>query len=84
MEDEIKEYLENEFEFVKFDIKYKSIKLYTIKVELLIYDHEQYKFIGTDFDYKWETQSTNNANLGQIKYYVNKSIIKMFKKEELK
>lgn len=84
MEDDIKEYLENEFEFVKFDIKYKSIKLYTIIVELLINDNGQNKLIRTEFDYKWETHSTNNANLGQVKYYVNKSILKMFKKEEIK
>lgn len=79
MEDEIKEFLENEFEFIKFDIKYKAVKLYTIKCELLISNN---RLIRTEFDYEWSNHSTNSANFGQILHYVNKSIIKMFKKEE--
>lgn len=78
MEEEIQEYLEDNFEFLKFDIKYVKIKTYKITIDLYIKDN---KILRTDFEYVWEQHSTTNANLSNIKYYVEKSIKIMFRKE---
>lgn len=78
MEEEIQEYLEDNFEFLKFDVKYVKIKTYKITIDLYIKDN---KILRTDFEYVWEQHSTTNTNLSNIKYYVEKSIKIMFRKE---
>lgn len=80
MQEQIEEFLENEFEFIKFEIKYIKPRLYNIKCELLINDKGINKLLRTDFDYQFSTHSTIEANLGQIRFYVNKAIKKMFER----
>lgn len=80
MGEQIEEFLENEFEFIKFEINYKKVKTYNIKCELLINDKGQNKLIRTEFDYIWSSHSTESTNLSQIKYYVNKAIKTMFER----
>lgn len=82
MEEIIEEFLENEFEFIKFTVKYAKLRTYNIRCELLINDKGKNKLIRTDFDYNWSAHSTTQANLGQIKYYVNKAVKKMFEREK--
>lgn len=82
MEEIIEEFLENEFEFIKFTVKYAKLRTYNIKCELLINDKGTNKLIRTDFDYNWSAHSTTQANLGQIKFYVNKAVKKMFEREK--
>lgn len=81
MEEEIEEYLEENFEFIKFTVKYLKIKSYEIIIDLHIIDNNKNKIIRTSFDYVWSSHSTTETNLSTIRYYVNKSIQKMFWKE---
>lgn len=80
MEEEIEEELKKEYEFLQFDIKYIKIKTYRIVIDLNIIDKKVNKIIRTSFDYIWSNHSTFDANISSIKYYVNKSITKMFRR----
>ena len=60
--------------------KYIKPRLHNIKCELLINDKGVNKLLRTDFDYNWSPHSTTEANLAQIKFYVNKAIKKMFER----
>lgn len=80
MQEEIEEYLEENFEFIHFKINFMKVRTYEIVSELLIKDNDQYKTIKTSFIYIWRTSSTKESNLTSILQYVKKSILKMFKK----
>lgn len=81
MQEIIEEFLEENFEFIKITVKYKTIKTYEIILELLIKNKTKNILLRTSFEYIWSSHSTNETNLSSIKHYVNKSIIKMFEKE---
>lgn len=81
MQEIIEEYLEDNFEFIKITVKYKTIKTYEIILELLIKNKTKNILLKTSFEYIWSSHSTNETNLSSIKHYVNKSIKKMFEKE---
>lgn len=82
MQEIIEEYLEDNFEFIKITVKYKTIKTYEIILELFIQNNkEKYTLLRTSFEYVWSSHSTNETNLSSIKHYVNQSIKKMFEKE---
>lgn len=78
MVEEIEEYLKERFEFIKIKVEYKQIKTYSIIIELKLNN----TIIRSSFDYIWSNESTLNSNLSSIKYYVNKSIIKLFERSE--
>lgn len=80
MVEEIEEELENEYEFLKFDVKYIKIKTYRIIIDLPIIDKGTNKIIRTTFDYIWSKHTTDEANMRSIKHYVKDSIIKMFRR----
>lgn len=78
MEEKIEEELTKEYEFLQFKVKYIKIKTYKIVIDLPIVDKKEYKIIRTSFDYIWSDCSTFDVNISSIKYYTNKSILKMF------
>lgn len=78
MVEEIEEYLRERFEFIEIKVEYKQIKTYSIIIELKLNN----TIIRSSFDYIWSNESTLNSNLSSIKYYVNKSIIKLFERSE--
>ena len=78
MVEEIEEYLKERFEFITIKVEYKQIKTYSIIIELKLNN----TIIRSSFDYIWSNESTLNSNLSSIKYYVNKSIIKLFERSE--
>lgn len=78
MVEEIEEYLKERFEFITIKVEYKQIKTYLIIIELKLNN----TIIRSSFDYIWSNESTLNSNLSSIKYYVNKSIIKLFERSE--
>lgn len=78
MVEEIEEYLRERFEFITIKVEYKQIKTYSIIIELKLDNN----IIRSSFDYIWSNESTVNCNLSSIKYYVNKSIIKLFERSE--
>lgn len=79
MQEEIEEYLEENFEFIHFKINYMRVRTYEVICEIMLKD----KIIRTSFIYIWHTSSTKESNLTSIRLLINKSILKMFIKGDV-
>lgn len=79
MIEEIEEYLEDNFENIKFTVKYLEKRTYLIIIELFL---EKGKVIQIKQNYIWNSGITKESNLSRIRIEVNKNIIKLFMKGE--
>lgn len=77
MQELIEDYLDENFEFIHFKINFMRVRTYEIICEIMLKD----KIIRTKFIYIWHTSSTKESNLTSIRLLINKSILKMFIKE---
>ena len=82
MTEEIKDELENTYEFLIFEIEYIEIKTYKIYVSISLTDYKNNdKIKAIEFNFKWDDRGTKESNLHQLKYKINKAILKFFMKE---
>ena len=82
MEEIIKEELEKYYEFLNIDVEYIKIRTYNIYVSISLTDYKNEDIIkAVQFEFTWDIRGTNESNLNQLKYKINKAIIKFFIKE---
>ena len=82
MTEEIKDELENTYEFLIFEIEYIELKTYKIYVSISLTDYKNNdKIKAIEFNFKWDDRGTKESNLNQLKYKINKAILKFFMKE---
>ena len=82
MTEEIKDELENTYEFLIFEIEYIELKTYKIYVSISLTDYKNNdKIKAIEFNFKWDDRGTKESNLNQMKYKINKAILKFFMKE---
>lgn len=80
MEEEILEELQKEFEYIKIEVRYKTIKTYEIILELFLLEKGKHITIKTSFVYEWQNISTWDSNIGRIKHKCYNYITDIFKK----
>lgn len=79
MEEIIKEELEKYYEFLNIDVEYIKIRTYNIYVSISLTDYKNEDIIkAVQFEFTWDIRGTNESNLNQLKYKINKAIIKFF------
>lgn len=79
MEETIKEELEKYYEFLLIDVEYIKIRTYNIYVSISLTDYKNEDIIkAVQFEFAWDIRGTNESNLNQLKYKINKAIIKFF------
>ena len=82
MVEEIKEELEKYYEFLNIDVEYIKIRTYNIYVSISLTDYKNKDIIkAVQFEFTWDIRGTKESNLNQLKYKINKAIIKFFIKE---
>lgn len=79
MEEIIKEELEKYYEFLSIDVEYIKIRTYNIYVSISLTDYKNEDIIkAVQFEFTWDIRGTKESNLNQLKYKINKAIIKFF------
>lgn len=82
MEETIKDELEKYYEFLNIDVEYIKIRTYNIYVSISLTDYKNEDIIkAVQFEFTWDIRGTKESNLNQLKYKINKAIIKFFIKE---
>lgn len=83
MVEEIEEKLKEYYEFLTIEVDYVKIKTYKIYISVKLTDFRDSEVIkGVEFYYKWKDHLTFTANIEQMRYNIEKAIIKFFRKEE--
>jgi hypothetical protein len=79
MEETIKDELEKYYEFLNIEVEYITIRTYNIYVSISLTDYKNTDIIkSVQFEFIWNKNGTNESNLNQLKYKINKAIIKFF------
>lgn len=79
MEETIKDELEKYYEFLNIDVEYIKIRTYNIYVSISLTDYKNEDIIkAVQFEFTWDIRGTKESNLNQLKYKINKAIIKFF------
>lgn len=82
MEETIIEELEKYYEFLSIEVEYVTVRTYNIYVSISLTDYKNTDIIkAVQFEFYWNKDGTIESNMNQLKYKVNKSIIKFFIKE---
>ena len=67
---------------LNIDVEYIKIRTYNIYVSISLTDYKNEDIIkAVQFEFTWDIKGTNESNLNQLKYKINKAIIKFFIKE---
>lgn len=79
MEETIKDELEKYYEFLNIEVEYIKIRTYNIYVSISLTDYKNEDIIkAVQFEFTWDIRGTKESNLNQLKYKINKAIIKFF------
>lgn len=79
MEEIIRDELQNYYEFLSIDVEYIKLRTYNIYVSISLTDYKNADIIkSVQFEFTWDIRGTNESNLNQLKYKINKAIIKFF------
>ena len=79
MEEIIRDELQNYYEFLSIDVEYIKFRTYNIYVSISLTDYKNVDIIkSVQFEFTWDIRGTNESNLNQLKYKINKAIIKFF------
>lgn len=79
MEEIIKDELEKYYEFLNIEVEYIKIRTYNIYVSISLTDYKNEDIIkAVQFEFTWDIRGTKESNLNQLKYKINKAIIKFF------
>lgn len=81
MDDKIMEELEKYYNNLTIKVEYIKIKTYKIFITINILNNRKVKNIEFCIVYKWDDLMTTIVNIEQIKYYIDKNLIKVFYKE---
>lgn len=82
MVEEIIDELEKYYEFLNIEVEYIKIRTYNIYVSISLTDYKNEDIIkAVQFEFTWDIRGTKESNLNQLKYKINKAIIKFFIKE---
>ena len=82
MEETIRDELQNYYEFLNIEVEYTTIRTYNIYVSISLTDYKNTDIIKTvQFEFYWNKNGTTESNINQLKYKINKAIIKFFIKE---
>ena len=82
MEETIIDELEKYYEFLNIEVEYITIRTYNIYVSISLTDYKNTDIIKTvQFEFYWNKNGTTESNINQLKYKINKAIIKFFIKE---
>lgn len=79
MEEIIRDELQDYYEFLSIDVEYIKLRTYNIYVSISLTDYKNADIIkSVQFEFTWDIRGTNESNLNQLKYKINKAIIKFF------
>ena len=85
MVEEIEEKLKEYYEFLTIEVEYAKFKTYKIFISVILADYRNSEVKkGVEFYYKWIDHLTFTANIEQMRYKIEKAIIKFFRKEDEK
>ena len=80
IEEELKKY----YEFLTIEVEYVEFQTYKIYISVNLSDYIESEVVkGVEFEYKWIGNLTITSNIEQMKYKIEKAIIKFFRKEIL-
>lgn len=83
MVEEIEEKLKEYYDFLSIEVEHDKIKTYKIFISVILADYRNSDVKKrVEFYYNWEDHLTFTANIEQIKYDIEKAIIKIFRKED--
>lgn len=82
MIEKIKEELKKYYDFLTIEVEYVEFQTYKIYISVNLLDYIKSEVVkGVEFKYKWVGNLTISSNIEQIKYKIEKAIIKFFRKE---
>lgn len=78
MEEKIIEELQKTYEeFLNIEIEYIKTRTYKFYISLNVEDREKSKIKAIEFDFIINTENTIDANINQLKYKINKAIVRL-------
>lgn len=84
MSEKIEEELKKYYDFLTIEVEYVEFQTYKIYISVNLLDYIESEVVkGVEFKYKWVGNLTISSNIEQIKYKIEKAIIKFFRKEIL-
>ena len=84
MIEKIEEELKKYYEFLTIEVEYVEFQTYKIYISVNLSDYIESEVVkGVEFEYKWIGNLTITSNIEQMKYKIEKAIIKFFRKEIL-
>lgn len=84
MIEKIEEELKKYYDFLTIEVEYVEFQTYKIYISVNLLDYIESEVVkGVEFKYKWVGNLTISSNIEQIKYKIEKAIIKFFRKEIL-
>lgn len=84
MVEEIIDELENTYDFLTIEVEYVTIRTYKIYVACKVVDFKDKEYTkAIEFNFSWDIKGTNESNFNQLKYKIDRAILKFFKKEVL-
>lgn len=82
MIEKIEEELKKYYDFLTIEVEYVEFQTYKIYISVNLLDYIESEVVkGVEFKYKWVGNLTISSNIEQIKYKIEKAIIKFFRKE---
>lgn len=82
MIEKIEEELKKYYDFLTIEVEYVEFQTYKIYISVNLLDYIETEVVkGVEFKYKWVGNLTISSNIEQIKYKIEKAIIKFFRKE---
>lgn len=82
MIEKIEEELKKYYDFLTIEVEYVEFQTYKIYISVNLSDYIESEVVkGVEFKYKWVGNLTISSNIEQIKYKIEKAIIKFFRKE---
>ena len=82
MSEKIEEELKKYYEFLTIEVEYVEFQTYKIYISVNLSDYIESEVVkGVEFEYKWIGNLTITSNIEQMKYKIEKAIIKFFRKE---
>ena len=82
MIEKIEEELKKYYEFLTIEVEYVEFQTYKIYISVNLSDYIESEVVkGVEFEYKWIGNLTITSNIEQMKYKIEKAIIKFFRKE---
>ena len=84
MIEKIEEELKKYYDFLTIEVEYVEFQTYKIYISVNLLDYIESEVVkGVEFEYKWIGNLTITSNIEQMKYKIEKAIIKFFRKEIL-